>query len=295
MAVYAGPIIDAHHHLWQFAPGRHPWLEQNGRTALCRDVGQEDYAETFHAFPIVGTVWIEALAADPFAELDSAEAERIASRERIATALIGHQPLDAIDICDRLDRLAARRPALRGIRDIVAAEPGKASFARRPDLLEQPGFRDGLAALAERRLVFDLMLCPAQMAAAARLLATLPDLTVAIEHVASPHDPSPAAMALWRDGLVQLAALPGVVMKVSALQCLDPDWTNDSLHRYLDPITEIFGPSRMCMGTDFPVHDLSCPGHEAIATFLHLTCDWTVAEQKAFFHDTAVRTYRLKI
>lgn len=295
MAVYAGPIIDAHHHLWQFAPGRHPWLEKDGRAALCRDIGQADYAATFQTFPIVGTIWIEALAADPFAELDSAEAERIASGGRIATALIGHQPLDAIDICDRLDRLTAGSPALRGIRDIVAAEPGKASFARRPDLLDQPGFKVGLAALAERQLVFDLMLRPAQMAAAARLLATLPDLTVAIEHAASPHGLSPDAMALWRDGLAQLAALPGVVMKVSALQCLDPAWTKDSLRRYLDPITEIFGPSRMCMGTDFPVHDLRCPGPEAIATFLHLTGDWTVADQKAFFHDTAVRTYRVKI
>ena len=27
MPIYSGPIIDAHHHLWDFGMRRHPWLE----------------------------------------------------------------------------------------------------------------------------------------------------------------------------------------------------------------------------------------------------------------------------
>lgn len=293
MPLYSGPMIDAHHHLWRLSKGSHPWLDHPDRKTLRRDVGPADYRATFHASPITATVWIEALAADPFAELALAERDRIASGGRIATALIGHQPLNAPDIGDRLDRMAAISPAFRGIRDIVAAEPGKPGFARSPDLMDDPAFFDGLAALAARNLVFDLMLRPAQMAQAAALLSRLPDLTVAIEHVASPHDPSPAAMALWRDGLHRLAALPGTVIKVSALQCLAPGWSDDSLCRYLDPITEIFGPARMCMGTDYPVHDETCPGPAAIATFLRLTRDWDVIDQRAFFLGTCVRTYRM--
>jgi predicted TIM-barrel fold metal-dependent hydrolase len=26
--MYQGPIVDAHHHLWDLAMGRHPWLHE---------------------------------------------------------------------------------------------------------------------------------------------------------------------------------------------------------------------------------------------------------------------------
>ncbi|MEM9756200.1 MAG: thioesterase, partial [Pseudomonadota bacterium] len=63
---YSGPVIDAHHHLWTLAPGSHPWLA--GR-ALERDFPAAAYDATFAGQEIAATVWIEALAADPMAEL----------------------------------------------------------------------------------------------------------------------------------------------------------------------------------------------------------------------------------
>ena len=63
----------------------------------------------------------------------------------------------------------------------------------------------------------------ADLATAGRsMLGGVPDLRVAVEHVASPHDPSPGGMKIWETGLASLADLPGVNVKVSALQWLDP-------------------------------------------------------------------------
>jgi predicted TIM-barrel fold metal-dependent hydrolase len=87
-----GPVIDAHHHLWTVSPGSHPWME--GR-AFHRDLAAADYDRTFAGDHIAATVWIEALAADPMAELAGAEALRRATAGRIGAALIGHVPLDA--------------------------------------------------------------------------------------------------------------------------------------------------------------------------------------------------------
>jgi L-fuconolactonase len=285
MAIYQGPVVDAHHHLWTVHPGSHPWLE--GR-ALNRSFTAADYDQAFAGHDIAATVWIEALAADPMAELAEAEALRQSTDGRIGAALIAHVQLDAHDVGDRLDACMALSPAFRGVRDILSPH-----VARAPDLLDRPGFLNGLNALAERGLVFDAMMTPPQMAQAANLFAQVPDLAVALEHAGAPHDRSTEGLAQWRAGLDAIAALPRAIVKVSALQCLEPDWTDASLSAILGPITERFAPDRMCLGTDWPVHDETCPGPEALDTFRRLTATWPEPDQRSVFQTTARNFYKI--
>ena len=277
-------MIDAHHHLWTIRPGSHPWLAGD---PLGRSLTPADHDAAFAGHGIVATVWIEALAADPMAELAEAESMRRQSGGRIGAALIGHVPLDAPDAGARLDACRAVSPAFRGVRDILDPR-----HARAPDLLDRPGFLRGLRALAKRGLVFDMMLTPAQMAPAAALLSRVPGLPVALEHVGSPHDRSPAGLRLWREGL---AALPDCVVKVSALHCLEPGWTDDSLAAILAPLRDLFGADRMCVGTDWPVHDRICPGPEALALLRRITARWPDRDRDALFEGTARRFYRIGI
>jgi predicted TIM-barrel fold metal-dependent hydrolase len=285
VALYDGPVIDAHHHLWTLHPGSHPWME--GR-AFHRDLTAADYDRTFAGQAIAATVWIEALSSDPMAELAGAEALRQETEGRIGAALIAHVPLDAEDVEHRLDACMAHSPAFRGVRDILSPH-----VARAPDLLDRPGFLRGLRALAARGLVYDAMLTPPQMEPAAALLSKVPELSVALEHVGSPHDRSAAGLAEWRAGLDAFAALPRAIVKVSALHCLEPGWTDASLATILAPLTNRFGPARMCVGTDWPVHDETCPGPEALATFRRLTADWPAEDQRAIFMGTARAFYGL--
>ena len=293
MARHSGPVIDAHHHLWRARPGAHPWID--GTAALARDFTARDHAAAFGGAGIVATVWVEALARDPEAELMRAETERSDSGGRVATALVAHAPLDAPDIAVRLDRLMALSPAMRGVRDIVSAGGGRPGPARRPDLLDCPRFRDGLAALSVRGLSFDLMLRPHQMTQAARLLDALPGLAVAVEHAGDPWDQSPAGLARWADGLRALATRPETILKVSALQCHDPGWSVESLRRLFEPMVDTFGPARMAWGSDWPVHDLACPGPDALAACRDLTADWPAEAQQHLFHATAARFYRIAL
>lgn len=285
-------ILDAHHHLWTLSPGSHPWLDDPARAALRLPAGPEDYRAAFPDERITGTVWIEALAADPEAELRQTEAMRLANSGRIATALVAHAPLDAPDIGARLDRLMRISPALRGIRDIVSAAPGRRTVARAPDLLTRPAFARGLAALAERGLSFDLMLLPHQMQEAARLIARYPGLRVAVEHAGSPEDQSPHGLARWEAGLAELAAHPGTILKVSALQCLRPDWSDAILGPLVATMARHFTPARMAWGSDHPVHDLACPGSEALACLRRLTAQWPEADRAALFWRCAAGFYR---
>lgn len=278
-------MIDAHHHLWTIRPRSHPWLAGD---PLGRSLTPADYDATFAHDAVAATVWIEALAADPMAELAEADAMRRASGGRIGAALIGHVPLDAADVGARLDACGAISPAFRGVRDILDPR-----HARAADLLTRPGFLDGLRALAARDLVFDMMLTPSQMRPAAALLAQVPGLRVAVEHVGSPHDRSAAGLTLWKDGLASLAALPRCIVKVSALQCLEPHWTDATLTGIVAVVRDLFTPTRMCVGTDWPVHDRTCPGPEAIAALRRITAAWPARDRQALFTDTARDFYRI--
>lgn len=292
MALYDGPIVDAHHHLWRFDPHRFPWLARPGREVLARDALAARYRAALAPYRPVATVWIEALATDPEAEAATAQAWADAD-PTICAAIVAGCPLDAPDVEARLDRLAEAAPNLRGIRDIVSWRPGRPSFARRGDLLADPAFERGLRALARRDLVFDLMALPHQLAEAARLLARVPGLAVAVEHAGSPEDRTAEGLAAWRAGMADLAALDRSVVKLSALQAVHPPGDAAGIACTIEVLADLFGPNRMAIGTDFPVHDRHCPAADAIDAFRRQAAAASPSEQRALFHDTACRIYRI--
>ena len=74
--LYDGPIVDAHHHLWDLSMGKHPWLSPNsavplpGLEDLRHDYLVDDYLRDSARHNVVATVHVEALwdAADPLGE-----------------------------------------------------------------------------------------------------------------------------------------------------------------------------------------------------------------------------------
>lgn len=292
MTLYDGPIFDAHHHLWDYSADAYPWLAGNDNASIAHGFCAADYRTAAGDLDIVGSVWIEALAADPWAEAMAA-AQVHEQTPWLCNAIVGHLPLDAADVGGRIDALGAAVPGLRGIRDIVAVRPGAASLARRPDLLTLPNFEVGLRAVAERGLVFDLMLEPWQMGDALRLAGALPKLSIVIEHAGSPDFSSPDGTALWRDAMRTASELDNVSVKISALHCRMPDWTDDRLAEPIRALISWFGSDRLAFASDFPTHDRSCPFARAYATFARATSALSATEQRALFHDTARRLYRI--
>jgi L-fuconolactonase len=276
--LYDGPICDAHLHAWRYDAATHPWLAAAEAAPLRRDWTRADYRAALAGLDVRASVWVEALAVDPLAEARAAAA--VATTD-FATALVAHAPLDAPDLSERLAALRAL-PGLRGIRDIVA--PG---FARRPDLLGTAGFAQGLEHLAEGGLVFDLLLEPAQMLPAAGLVQRLPGLQVVLEHAGSPGD------AAWEPGITALAALPNVAVKLSALHCRVPGWTDDSLARLILQVLALFGPERVMVASDWPAHDRRVPLARSFLTFRRALRACPPAVQRAVFHDNARRIYRI--
>ncbi len=299
---YAGPMIDAHHHLWDLAMAKHPWLTKDrGEMAfgdarpLVRDYLPDDFRADAARQNLVASVHVEAGwdPADPVGE--TRWLDGVADRHGLPTALVVQAPLHKPEAGAVLvaQRAFAR---VRGVRFILSwHDDPKKRFADRPDYMEDEAWLAGFALLSRHDLSFDMMLYPGQMEAAARLAATFPDTAIIVNHAGSPIDRDDAGMATWRRGLTLLAAQPNVSIKISDLVAYDHHWTLDSLRPVVLACIEAFGTERAMFGSDFPVAGLFATFDQCYEAFKTIVADFSAAEQRRLFHDNAARIYRLAV
>lgn len=298
---YDGPIIDAHHHLWDLSLERHPWLSPEagargglgGLGPLRRDYLPADYARDAARHTVVATVHVEAgwLASDPLGEtrwLDTLD-----KAGGIASRYVAHVPLASEAAPALIARQAAHRRVV-GVRDILSWHEDPARrFAARGDLMDDRVWRDNLGRLAGFDLAFDLMVFAHQLPEAARLIADFPDQTFVLNHCGSPIDRTEDGMRAWRKGLEAVAARSNARIKVSDLVAYDPDWTLDSLGSVVRSCIDCFGPDRAMFASDFPVAGLHARFDEVWGAFKAITADLPPRDQRALFFTTAARTYGL--
>jgi len=300
MALYRGPIVDAHHHLWDLSNDRYPWLGSARRpemvfgpsAPLARNYLIADYLRDIAGENVVKSVHVEAgYGGAPFEETEWVQA--IADRHGFPHGIVAAAPLADPDLEAMLKR-HAQAPNLRGIRAIASwHEKPHLRFAARPDLMDDPAWRRGLGLLIAHDLSLDLMIHAPQLADAARLARDHPDLRMVINHAGSPVDRSAIDLQNWRDGLALLAQAPNVWIKISDLAAYDHDWTIESYRPIVTALIETFGPRRCMFGSDFPVAGLHGTFAAHFKAFRTIVAELPETSQRALFQDTAAAFYRL--
>ena len=299
---YDGPIIDAHHHLWDFGLGRHPWLapqasERGGLgdlASLRRDYLPDDYRRDAAGQNVVATVHVEASWNDDDCVGETRWLETLDQGGGVAARYVAHVPL-ASAVHQRFSTLRRRSRASSVSATSVSwtSDPAR-RFALRGDLMANHVWRAGLAYLGRLGLSFDLMIFPNQHEEAARLAADFPDQLFILNHCGSPIERDAEGMASWRKGLGALARQPNVAIKISDLVAYDHDWTLDSLRMVTIACIEAFGVERSMFASDFPVAGLYASFDEVFDSFKTITAGFSHADQAALFHDNARRFYRLE-
>ncbi len=91
----------------------------------------------------------------------------------------------------------------------------------------------------------------------------------------------------------KLAARENVVSKLSGLGTFIH--RNDPAHveRILHDTVTLFGAERCLFGSNFPIEKLWTDYASLVDAFRRAANDLSTAQQKAIFHDTAARVYRL--
>ncbi|MBT2469291.1 amidohydrolase family protein [Streptomyces sp. ISL-66] len=279
--------MDAHHHVWDLSVRDQPWITGPELAPLRRDFSLADLTPQARAAGVTATVLVQTITA---AE-ETPEFLAMAARSDLVAGVVGWTDLTAPDVADTLAGLRAATGGehLVGIRHQVQDEPD-------PRWLVRPEVLRGLAAIAEGGLVYDLVVKPHQLEAAALAAQRLPGLTFVLDHLGKPPVAS-GELAPWAERIRRLAALPNTVCKLSGMvtEADRGSWTVDDLRPYADTVLDAFGPGRLMFGSDWPVCRLAATYAEVVAAADDVTAELSPAERRDVFTGTAVRTYGLTI
>ncbi len=292
-------MIDAHFHIWQQADL--PWLMGPMQPRIFgpyepirRDYPIEEYRADASAAGITGAVYVQANWAPARAMDEVRFVAESAQCAQFPVGIVAYADMLAEDIRPQLDALATE-PSVCGVRmQLHWHENPLYRFAASPDLARDPRLQHNVARLADYGWSFDLQVFAGQMAGAAELAASCPDVTFVLQHAGMLEDLSEAGIAQWRAGMRLLAEQPNVVSKLSGLGTFLR--RNDPAHiAFIARETvAMFGAGRCLFGSNFPIEKLWTTYADLIAAHRAAAASLSTEEQAQIFAGTARQTYKLK-
>jgi predicted TIM-barrel fold metal-dependent hydrolase len=289
------PIVDAHQHFWNPQVNYHPWLcdeppiafRYGDYASLRRPYLPQDYLQDVGRYRVAGSVYVEAewSAGAAVDELEWIAALRDSGYPSVAVAQAW---LDKPDIRQQLERLLAF-PFVRGIRHKPRANASPHETAAGG--MTDAAWRRGFAELARSGLRFDLQTPWWHLHDAAALAAEFPDVPIIINHTALPADRGVDGIAGWRAAIARAAQCPNIALKVSGLGVKGQAWTVEANREIVLAAVEAFGIDRCMFASNFPVDSLCATFEEIFDGFAAIVRDFAPHEQRALFHDNAVRLY----
>ncbi|HET6356235.1 amidohydrolase family protein [Streptomyces sp.] len=279
-------IIDAHHHVWDLSVRDQDWITGPELAPVRRDFSLDDLAPEARAEGVRATVLVQTVTVAG----ETPELLALADSSDLVAGVVGWTDLTAPGVADTLAGLRELPGGDRlvGIRHQVQGEPD-------PRWLLRPDVQRGLAAVAAAGLVYDLVVRPHQLLAAAEAAARLPGLTFVLDHLGKP--PIAAGeLEPWAGEARALAARPNAVCKLSGMvtEAAWSTWSTPDLRPYAETVLDAFGPDRLMFGSDWPVCLLAASYAEVVAAARALTHRLSESERTAVFEGTARRVYGLR-
>jgi L-fucono-1,5-lactonase len=277
-------IVDAHHHIWDPATADYPWLTDE-LAVIRRRFTPDDLAPELAATGVEATVLVQTR----LSQAETTEFLAQAAATSFIRGVIGWVDLTDPAVSDLIAGLRAGPGGDRlvGIRHQVHDEPDPA-WLLREDVMR------GIRAVGAAGLAYDLLLRPRELPAALELAQRLPNVRFVIDHLAKPPIAS-GDLEPWRRLIAGFAPLDHVACKVSGLvtEASWVSWSVADLQPYVDHAIEVFGPTRLLFGSDWPVCLLAATYLEVVEAALTTMPGLDVTEQAAVMGGNATRIYGL--
>jgi L-fuconolactonase len=275
-------VLDAHVHLWDLIARPQPWTAQF--PALQRSFLLPELESVLDDHGTDAAVVVQA--GDTTGE--TLDLLALAATTPKLVGVVGWADLDRPDVRRSLAalRMAPGGSKLVAVRHQLQAEPD-------PRYLARPGVRNGLTAVAEAGLAFDVVVSPWQLPLVTGTAAALPGVRFVLDHAGKPPIAS-GALRAWRADLVQLAEQPNVAVKVSGL-VTEADWatwTQADLAPVIDHVLACFGTERTMAGSDWPVCLLAASYATVQATLDPALGQLDAVGRAAVLGGSAARWYR---
>jgi L-fuconolactonase len=274
-------IVDSHQHFWQVGRFDYPWMSSEVEV-LYQDYLPSQLEPILVANGVAKTILVQA--SNSIAE--SRWLLNLADENPFIAGVVGWVDLTNSKVGVQLDELAGH-PKFKGVRHLVESEPAD-------DWLSQPIVLQGLQALADRQLTYDLLVHTRHLSTVHTVAEKCPGLRLVIDHMAKP------AIARdefdqWEKTFRPLANFANMHCKLSGLvtEANWNTWTTDDLRPYIDCALESFGPDRLMFGSDYPVCLLAATYERVFDSFQEALKDLNESDRAMIFRKSAFNFYRL--
>jgi L-fuconolactonase len=272
--------IDAHQHYWNPARGDYDWMPADN-AVLTRVYTPADLAPHLAAHGIDRTVLVQAAAS----VCETEYLLGIADATPSVAGVVGWVDFEKPDDRAQLERLA-KHPRFCGVRPMIQDIPDV-------DWMLRDDVQWGYQVLVDLDLTFDALGFPRHLANFHTLVTRYPGMRVVIDHCMKPQIRD-RAFDDWAPGMTRLAKDTKAYVKFSGLVTEAADgWTVEDLKPYANHVLEVFGPTRVMWGSDWPVCQLQASYDRWREVAEVLTDPLTPAEKARVFGGTAAEFYRL--
>ncbi len=296
-------IIDAHHHFWDLTKGPlyYPWLQDaepepfflGENDGIKRDFLPPDYRRDAANHNIVQTVHVEAECSRDQQVAETEWLSALNASHGMPGAIVAHAWFHTPNAQEILER-QAEFALVRGIRSkpVTRSNPN-GSLPAVAGTMSDPDWLAGLKLLRRFNLSWDLRVPTWHLQEAAQVLEQIPDTPVVLNHTGFPWDRSADGLAMWRAGMVELAARDNCFCKLSCLCLPDGPWDYDSNRELVLETIELFGVERCMFASNFPVDGLRVNMDTLWRDYKRMTDDFSTAERERLFYGSAAQFYRL--
>jgi len=273
--------IDAHHHLWRYNPQEYGWIDDSMKQ-LRRDFLTVDLIRELAAAEVDGTVAVQARQTVEETRwlLDLAE-DCTAIR-----GVVGWAPIAGEEFPGMMEEFEDR-PKLKGLRHVIQGEKDE-NYILRED------FNSGIRCLRGSGLVYDILIFARHLPQTIEFVDEHPEQVFVLDHVAKPMIRE-GLLEPWATQMRELGQRENVWCKVSGM-VTEADWNawdEASLRPYLDVAVEAFGPSRLMVGSDWPVCLVASEYGRWFDVLRSYFSGFSEAERAQVFGGNAVEVYGL--
>lgn len=274
--------VDSHIHFWHLARGDYSWLQPTAGP-LYRDFQPEEALRLLAACNVRQAVAVQAAPT----EAETRYLFELARKHPFVAGVVGWVDFESTDVAERIRQLVADgQGRLKGLRPMV-------QDIADIHWLTRSGIDRAFHALIEHDLVFDALVTPRHVKVLTHRLRLHPGLRAVVDHGAKP-DVGAVSLTAWMSDLEELAANTSAYCKLSGLMTEGVEKPSlvdlDGLVSFL---LRIFGPERLCWGSDWPVLTTRGEYGEWFHAALDLVRRRAPSSVDAIFGANAVRLYRL--
>ena len=267
-------IVDSHQHFWDPTKANYPSLTDDV-APLRRRFGPDDLEPLLRANGVTGTVLVQARSTPD----ETRTLLEISAATPFVLGVVGWIDLTRPNTSTTLAGLPDK---LVGVRHQVQDEAD-------PNWLLRPDVQRGLTAVADAGLVYDLLVRPRELPAAAETVRRHPQIRFVLDHVGKPPLRS-GDLTAWTAGVAALADLPNVTCKLSGL--FTEAAPGAKLTTMVEQALRWFGPERCMFGSDWPVCLLATDYAQTLDLVRNAV---PVHDTETVLATTAIRTYGLEL